>query len=32
MNISDPNTLLWALKPAEDGMDVNGAVRQGFGI
>jgi len=26
MNISDPSTLLWALKPAEDGMDVNGAV------
>ena len=26
MNISDPNTLLWALKPAEDGMDVNGAI------
>jgi alpha-mannosidase len=26
MNISDPNTLLWALKPAEEGMDVNGAI------
>ena len=26
MNISDPNTLLWALKPAEEGMDTNGAI------
>ena len=26
MNISDPNTLLWALKPAEEGMGVNGAI------
>jgi alpha-mannosidase len=26
MNISDPNTLLWALKPAEEGMDSNGAI------
>ena len=26
MSISDPNTLLWALKPAEEGMGVNGAV------
>jgi hypothetical protein len=26
MKISDPNTLLWALKPAEEGMAVNGAI------
>ena len=26
MTVSDPNTLLWALKPAEEGMDTRGAV------
>lgn len=26
MSISDPNTLLWAIKPAEEGMAINGAV------
>jgi alpha-mannosidase len=26
MNISDPNTLLWALKPAEEGMDARGVI------
>src|ERR1019366_4181805 len=26
MNIADPNTLLWALKPAEEGMDTRGAI------
>lgn len=26
LTITDPNTLLWALKPSEDGMDSNGAV------
>ncbi len=26
MTIADPNTVLWALKPAEDGMDSKGAV------
>jgi alpha-mannosidase len=26
LTISDPNTLLWALKPSEDGMDTNGAI------
>jgi alpha-mannosidase len=26
MKISDPNTLLWALKPAEEGMGVNGTI------
>ncbi|MEO8765507.1 MAG: T9SS type A sorting domain-containing protein [Ginsengibacter sp.] len=26
LTISDPNTLLWALKPAEEGMDTNGAI------
>ena len=26
LTITDPNTLLWALKPAEEGMDTNGAI------
>ena len=26
MNISDSSAVLWALKPAEEGMDVGGAV------
>ncbi|MEP6948663.1 MAG: T9SS type A sorting domain-containing protein [Ginsengibacter sp.] len=26
VSITDPNTILWALKPAEEGMDVNGAI------
>lgn len=26
INISDPNILLWALKPSEEGMDANGAI------
>ncbi len=26
MTISDPNVLLWALKPAEEGMDIRGAI------
>lgn len=26
VNISDTNTVLWALKPSEEGMNVNGAI------
>ena len=26
LSISDPNTLMWALKPAEGGMDTDGAI------
>ncbi len=26
MSIDDPNTLLWALKPSEEGMDLQGAI------
>lgn len=26
LNISNPNVLLWALKPAEEGMDLRGAI------
>jgi alpha-mannosidase len=26
VTVSDPNTILWALKPAEEGMDTRGAV------
>jgi alpha-mannosidase len=26
MNITDPNTIVWALKPAEEGMDTRGAI------
>ncbi len=32
MTIADPNTVLWALKPAEEGMDTRGAIIRAWNL